>query len=128
MAEYVVVTTDVENGTTTRLLTDDELRQGALPYHITLSANKTAIINDGVDTSVITAQLVTPPLSDNSQEPVAQSRLILINIDGEITAATLEANGSGTINVTSVAPPTTITVTIENLNSDSIDIEVANAS
>lgn len=129
MATYETVEVNASNGTIERrALTDDEIRNGAIPYRVQLSSNKASIVNDGVDTATIAVQVVTAPLTDDSVENVALNALIDVRIDNELYSITTDNTGAETIALTSVDAPTTITVTVDRYTANELIIEVINAS
>jgi len=87
MATYTIQETSALSGTTQRTLTDVEAKI-YFPPQALLSANKTTITADGVDFALISVQLQSVPLSDDSQEnlPIAQKVMLLISdIEVELT-------------------------------------------
>jgi len=129
MATYTTIDFDISTGEVSeRDLTDAEIIAGDISYQIALSADKLTIANDGVDSATVTVQLVTAPLSDDTQENITNASTVTLSIDGEAIEITLDSNGSETIILTSVDEPTTIVMRTASHLSNTLNIEVTDAN
>ena len=68
---------------------------------ILLSLSKLSIANDGIDSATLSAQLVTAPLLDSSQDNVLQADVFTLQIGDIEQDVTLDANGFWTDTITS---------------------------
>lgn len=72
------------------------------PDALRLTTDKQQIRADGEDQVLVTVQLVTPPLVDGRQNPVAQSVSVRLRVDDQVVTVDLDQNGQGTLAVTSI--------------------------
>lgn len=68
---------------------------------ILLSLSTLSIANDGIDSATLSAQLVTAPLLDSSQDNVLQADVFTLQIGDIEQDVTLDANGFWTDTITS---------------------------
>lgn len=117
MNEYRVIH-NVENGTVESLPVDDAWRLANRPNQVQLTADKTSITADGIDSSLISAQLQNP-LGEDLEEQQA----ITIYVDDDPIEVMLDANGQGELAISAIEAGT---ITIQALVPDSnlIEIEV----
>ncbi len=125
MATYTQQVYDIANGEITEVtLTDQDIIGGAVSWHIEFSADKTTIIGNGSDTAVITAQLVSAPLTNDSQANIAESVIVIVDVDGEEHTVTLDENGAFSVDFDSVASGETVAIKAINYPSNVLEIEV----
>lgn len=125
MATYTQRTHNIANNEINEItLTDQQVIDGTISWRVSFSADKTTITGDGTDTAVITAQLVSAPLTNDSQVNIAQSIIVIIDIDGEEHTVTLDENGAFSVDFDSVASGSTVAIKATNYPSNILEIEV----
>ncbi len=91
---------DRQIGETQVPVTDDWVLD-CKPNTLLLTADKTTITANGIDTATITIQLRTPILTDSTYNNIAEAVTVQLMIDDEIATVELDTNGSGSVGVAS---------------------------
>lgn len=98
VARHVV---NVSTGEITEIEVTDVWIKAWRENEILLSLSTLSIANDNVDNATLTAQLVTSPLLDLSQETVLQAKTFQLQIGDIEQEVTLDANGFWSDTITS---------------------------
>lgn len=94
MATYGdLMSVNIATGVETRTPVDDAWIR-ANTRQIVLSANKVSITADGVDQAIVTAQLTTLPLLDDSVENISEAVTLDFEVDGVRHRMVLDAQGA----------------------------------
>lgn len=121
MAIYTIQESDGSGGVKTRTLTDQEALT-YFPPQVALSANKTTISADGVDFALITLQLKSVPLSDNSQQNLRLSQKVVLFVAELEVELTTDSNGLATHEI-AARDSGSYTMSAKNFGSNSLTIQ-----
>lgn len=125
MATYNSTFVNIATGETdVVMLTDDDVRNGVIPYRVLITSDKAQITGDGVDTATITLQIVTAPLASDTQENVPLATTLDVTIGDEIYSVTTDNTGAESIALTSVDNATALTISTAPYTSNELTVGV----
>jgi len=104
--------------------TDAEI-MAELPARLRLTADKLRLTADGIDEVVVTVELVSAPLTDDSQASFKRAEMVAMLVDGVETILQLDAMGRGTLEISAADVGDEVLVIVsESHAGNTIEIEV----